>query len=205
VAPSETRVDDPGEFYPHSPSAYEKKKMHAYGRFAGARFVLCGLLGGFAKAAALKGNLYFLEADGAKASISPDDLVVARATSGIWTGSAPKLLIAAKGKAGGPHVVPLDSNPEGYHLTVWCKARGNQYLQTDVNDWKLQTYKEKAFPAESMNAYAFLSNLKATAERQNLDLDGLAQAIRGKLRAHAKKAKQRLRRKAKKKKKKRKA
>ena len=199
VEPSEKRLDDPGKFYPHSPSAYEKKKMHAYGRFAGARFVLCGLLGGFAKAAALKGNLYFLEADGAKATILPDDLVVARATSGIWTGNAPKLLI--KGKDGEPRVVPLDSNPEGYHLTVWCKARGNQYLQTDVNDWKLQTYKEKAFPAESMNAYAFLSNLKATAERQNLDLDGLTQVIQGKLRAYAKKAKQRLRRKAKKKKK----
>ena len=28
-----------------------------------------------------------------------------------------------------------------------------------------------------MNAYAFLSNLKATAERQNLDLDGLTKAV----------------------------
>ena len=205
IEPAEKRVDDPGNFYPHTSSAYEKKKMHAYARFAGARFVLCGLLGGFAKAAALKGNLYFLEDDGTKSTILPDDLVVARATSGIWTGNAPKLLVATKGKdgaSGQPRVVPLDSNPEGYHLTVWCKARGNQYLQTDVNDWKLQAYKEKAFPAESMNAYAFLSNLKATAERQNLNLDGLTQVIQEKLRAHAKKTKQRLRRKAKKKKKK---
>lgn len=207
IEPSEKRVDDPGKFYPHSSSPYEKKKMHAYARFAGARFVLCGLLGGFAKAAALQGSLFFLNKDGSKATILPDDLVVARATSGIWTGTSPKLLIATQGKdgqPGQPRVVPLDSNPEGYHLTVWCKARGNQYLQTDVNDWKLQAYTENTFPAESMNAYAFLSNLKATAERQNLDLDGLTKAVQSKLRAHAKKAKQRLRRKAKKKKKKKK-
>ena len=98
IEPSEKRVDDPGKFYPHTSSAYEKKKMHAYARFAGARFVLCGLLGGFAKAAALKGNLYFLEDDGTKSTILPDDLVVARATSGIWTGNAPKLLIATKAR-----------------------------------------------------------------------------------------------------------
>ena len=116
IEPSEKRVDDPGKFYPHSSSPYEKKKMHAYARFAGARFVLCGLLGGFAKAAALQGSLFFLNKDGSKATILPDDLVVARATSGIWTGTSPKLLIATQGKdgqPGQPRVVPLDSNPEG--------------------------------------------------------------------------------------------
>ena len=52
----------------------------------------------------------------------------------------------------------------------------------------------ESLSAESMNAYAFLSNLKATAERQNLNLDGLTQVIQEKPRAHAKKTKQRLRR-----------
>ena len=205
VQPTEKRVDDPGHFYPHSQSAYEKKKMHAYARFAGARFVLCGLLGGFAKSAALKGRLVYLEPDGTASTVSPDDLLVARAKGGIWTGKVPRLLVSTTSKEGEPpepRVVPLDANPEGYHLTVWCKARGNQYLQTDVNDWRLKASKESTFPAEGMNAYAFLSNLKATAERQNLDLDGLTDAVRKKLRAHAKKAKQRLRRKAKKKRKK---
>ena len=112
------RLDDPGKFYPHSPSAYEKKKMPPT---AGCRRTVRPLrpFGGFAKAAALKTSTFW-KPTGQGDHLAGRPRRCPRDERHL-DGERSETLV--KGKDRPARVVPRQQ-PEGYHLTVWCKARG---------------------------------------------------------------------------------